>query len=711
MRKVEAQKVAVELKLPVDIVWNELLSETAQMEKKSTGKYFLVDEQEKAILVFNFEDGKFIADEGLELKMIGLADHFQVDKRIMHWILRKLSEKGAFSNKVVTGIEGTAGQPTLLAWFEPAQVDANEETTLIIEISAPDEIEEPKLTLDVPESLELEYRQALPPKIGAGKRFEKYRYRTTKNGKYQIPVSLEGMSQAIQINEQKVSDPLIVKALPPEVYAELRSGRQEINATFQKDCTISLSVNNKGKGDAQKIEIKGLDKYSEFSTISSTRIGYLAAHARSEHPLIIKPRKSGQYTFDKLTLAIEDLDEKSFEAHIPTFIIDVNTPQPKVKVKTITPQSVKPSEIFSIRVVVSNSGEGEARNVKFNLPIDNSLVQSGRISFFIPKLTSGDMEEEQISLRAPSKGKMAIGDFSVQLEDIEGTPIKETIEGEEIRSIEGLKGKPEDSGTWPFTIGATIDRGKLKIERELGEGGFSKVYLARNRVTEEDRAIKALRPDYVNNASLVEDFIREAKISSKLMSRNIVKVYDIEMETQNGIDFPYIVMEYLEGVLEEMVSPGTTMEFIRSMMVIQDIYVALDYAHKNGYLHCDIKPSNIFFDKEETAWKLGDFGLAKLARKEGLSRRGTIEFMAPEVRQKGEVSAASDVYSLGMVFKWLLAGETQVDLRKMKKEESVPKDRWNKIVDMIEKMTSTKPADRPTLQEVWKLVRWSISGA
>jgi len=184
----------------------------------------------------------------------------------------------------------------------------------------------------------------------------------------------------------------------------------------------------------------------------------------------------------------------------------------------------------------------------------------------------------------------------------------------------------------------------------------------------------------------------------------------IDKEKHNDKTYPYIVMEYMKGgTLADVLLPGKPMSFIDSFKVMQDLCSALIYAHQQRVVHCDIKPSNIFYDKKKDAWKLGDFGLAKIIQKsEVRSRSGTLIYMAPEVRDKKKTSRKSDVYSLGTVFKEMFTGDPTGDLTKLeRKRKRVEPTMLRKLTDLIKKMTSVNPDERPSLKEVWEVVSWS----
>ncbi|MCO6449289.1 MAG: protein kinase [Caldilineales bacterium] len=199
--------------------------------------------------------------------------------------------------------------------------------------------------------------------------------------------------------------------------------------------------------------------------------------------------------------------------------------------------------------------------------------------------------------------------------------------------------------------------GPYQIEREIGRGGMSIVYLARHQRLDRPVAFKVLLPRLQSNADFVERFLNEARSAARLHHFNIVTTHDAGQI--DGVD--YIAMEYIEGesladILHRVSGP---LPFDFTLSAISQVAMALDYAHQRGIVHRDIKPSNILV-RDNGHVLLTDFGIARAASATALTSAGTIlgtpEYMSPEQAEGRLVDGRSDVYSLGIVTHHMLTG-------------------------------------------------------
>lgn len=204
--------------------------------------------------------------------------------------------------------------------------------------------------------------------------------------------------------------------------------------------------------------------------------------------------------------------------------------------------------------------------------------------------------------------------------------------------------------------------GKYEITGELGSGAFGRVYLGFDPFVQRKVAIKVAQ---AQEGSLPEDlqqsFFAEARAAGRLHHPGIVTLYDAGVE--GGLS--YLVMEYIEGeTLKrhcQRNAPRPKIERVADIML--KCALALDYVHRNGLLHKDIKPGNIMVTKAGQP-KIMDFGIAALAGADKAEAiRGSPLFMSPEQIAGGKLTPASDLYSLGMVMYLLLTGEAPFTAR------------------------------------------------
>ncbi len=206
------------------------------------------------------------------------------------------------------------------------------------------------------------------------------------------------------------------------------------------------------------------------------------------------------------------------------------------------------------------------------------------------------------------------------------------------------------------TLIDTIFDGRYRILRRLGAGGMAAVYLAEDDELGRRVAIKILNDRYANDELFVERFRREAKSAAGLSHPNIVSVYD-RGEAEGTY---YIAMEVIEGKsLKEVIRAQGRLRPAQAIAYARQILSALRFAHRNGIIHRDIKPHNILVGAEERL-KVTDFGIARAGAsqmtEEG-SIMGTAQYLSPEQARGAPVTAASDLYSVGIVVYEMLTGE------------------------------------------------------
>lgn len=196
--------------------------------------------------------------------------------------------------------------------------------------------------------------------------------------------------------------------------------------------------------------------------------------------------------------------------------------------------------------------------------------------------------------------------------------------------------------------------GRYRVVRKLG-GGMADVYLCEDLTLGRQVAIKVLLQRYLNDPTFVERFRREAKAAAGLNHANVVSIYD-----WGEVDGTYyIVMEYVEGeTLKDLIRRRQRLSGNEAVAVMLQLLGGLEYAHRAGIVHRDIKPQNVMLDREGRV-KVMDFGIAR-AGDSGMTEAGSIlgtaQYLAPEQAKGQRVDARSDLYSAGIVLYEMLTG-------------------------------------------------------
>jgi serine/threonine-protein kinase len=207
----------------------------------------------------------------------------------------------------------------------------------------------------------------------------------------------------------------------------------------------------------------------------------------------------------------------------------------------------------------------------------------------------------------------------------------------------------------PFQIGETV--GPYRITEQLGQGGMATVYKAYHPSLDRYVAIKVLHPAFKEDESFYMRFQREAQVVAKLEHPNIVPVFDMATK---GTE-PYIVMKFIEGQTLKHRLRRNPLTLGETLDVIPAVAAALTYAHEQGYLHRDVKPSNVLLDNDNTPY-LADFGLARIVStgESTMSQDvliGTPNYISPEQARGGKgLGPSTDIYSLGIMLYEIVVG-------------------------------------------------------
>ncbi|MDR1611251.1 MAG: protein kinase [Planctomycetota bacterium] len=204
-----------------------------------------------------------------------------------------------------------------------------------------------------------------------------------------------------------------------------------------------------------------------------------------------------------------------------------------------------------------------------------------------------------------------------------------------------------------------VDIPGFTLEDILAEGGMGSICRAKRKDTGQEVAIKILHRGYARHEEFVNRFIQEARASERLSHPHIVKVFNVG-KTDNGRY--YYSMELVRGPTLTQKIPSLKRE--EALTIFMEIADALEYAHRRGIIHRDIKPDNILIG-EYGEPKLTDLGIAVLDQAEmiqtGQRVLGTPHYMSPEQASGGIITAATDVYSLGATFFHVLSGSPLFD--------------------------------------------------
>ena len=204
----------------------------------------------------------------------------------------------------------------------------------------------------------------------------------------------------------------------------------------------------------------------------------------------------------------------------------------------------------------------------------------------------------------------------------------------------------------------TIFGERYVVERELGRGGMATVYLAEDRKHERHVAIKVLRPELAMSVG-AERFLREIGITARLSHPHIVPL--IDSGQSDGLLY-YVSTYVAGGSLRDRLRQDGRLPVGDAIRIAREVGAGLDYAHRNGFVHRDVKPENILF--ADGLAVLTDFGVARVTEGSGVKSLtdaglavGTPEYMSPEQASgEHELGASSDVYSLACVTYEMLTG-------------------------------------------------------
>lgn len=276
------------------------------------------------------------------------------------------------------------------------------------------------------------------------------------------------------------------------------------------------------------------------------------------------------------------------------------------------------------------------------------------------------------------------------------------LPGDVPAALERLKRVVADTDTLQLAL-----QGRYRIERELGQGGMSTVYLATDFRHDRRIALKVVRPD-IRGSLAAERFQREIRIAGQLQHPHILPIFD----SGEAAGFLYYVMPYVEGeTLDSRLKREGQLPVDDALRITREVAEALEYAHGRGVVHRDIKPGNILLSGDHAS--IADFGIARAMTAAGTDSVtetgvavGTPSYMSPEQGFGHELDGRSDIYSLGCVLYEMLAGSppfigpnAQVALARHAVDTAPPLRTARPAVPagtaaVIEKALAKTPADR-----------------
>lgn len=235
--------------------------------------------------------------------------------------------------------------------------------------------------------------------------------------------------------------------------------------------------------------------------------------------------------------------------------------------------------------------------------------------------------------------------------------------------------------------------GRYQLVRKIGSGGMADVYMAKDTILDRVVAVKILHSNFAKDSEFVTRFRHEAQSAGKLSHPNIVGIYDVGRDQ----DVYYIVMEYVEGItLKEYIQSHPNIPIDTAVKIAIEIGSALEEAHRNGIIHCDVKPHNILLT-EAGKVKVTDFGIARIINSSTIMDResilGSVHYLSPEQAAGDQVTEKTDIYSLGIVLYEMLThhlpfdGDTAVSIALKHIQNDIPRP------------TKFNPAISPMLEE------------
>lgn len=202
---------------------------------------------------------------------------------------------------------------------------------------------------------------------------------------------------------------------------------------------------------------------------------------------------------------------------------------------------------------------------------------------------------------------------------------------------------------------------RYEIVEKIGSGGMADVYRAKCHLLDRFVAVKILKDEFTDDEDFIRKFRRESQAAASLSHPNILNIYDVGSEEQDGKKVHYIVMEYIKGkTLKDIIVNKGKLSEEETIYYATQIAEALSHAHENHIIHRDIKPQNIMVTEEKRV-KVTDFGIARAVTSSTITTTsdvlGSVHYFSPEQARGGYTDEKSDIYSLGIVMYEMITGK------------------------------------------------------
>jgi len=255
----------------------------------------------------------------------------------------------------------------------------------------------------------------------------------------------------------------------------------------------------------------------------------------------------------------------------------------------------------------------------------------------------------------------------------------------------------------------------FRILEKIGEGGAGVVYAAFDEVLERRVALKAIRPSRGLNDAARERFLREARTLSALDHPGICRIHDY-LRTPGG---DFLVLELVEG-RSLSAALADRLPRAQALDLAEQLAAVLASAHRAGFIHHDLKPGNVMVTPRGRI-KVLDFGLARRGTEDPRTPgrpgivAGTLQYMSPEQARGEPVTAATDLFALGLILQELFTGEpghprgidsVELHTRAMAGTVNLSPDLGRDIGALVRALTQTEPEARPRAQQVLERLRW-----